>query len=91
MDAIGIRELRQHASRYVQAAKEGRPTLISDRGTPVARLEPLSALEQHLSALVARHGLIAPLRARTPFGPRARLSGPPLSPILEEGRADRLA
>jgi prevent-host-death family protein len=91
MDEIGIRELRQHASRYVRAAEEGRTTIISDRGRPVARLEPLSPLERRLSELIARHGLIAPTRPRTPLSGRRRLTGAPLTPLLDEDRAERLA
>jgi prevent-host-death family protein len=91
MEEVGIRELRQHASRYVRAAKEGRTTVISDRGQPVARLEPLSPLERRLSQLLARHTLITPTRPRAPLSDRRRLTGPALTPLLDEDRAERLA
>lgn len=91
MDEIGIRELRQHASRYVRAAKEGRTTIISDRGRPVARLEPLSPLERRLSELLVQHELIAPTRPRAALSGRRRLAGPALTPLLDEDRTERLA
>ena len=31
MESIGIRELRQHASRYVAAAREGKAFVVTDR------------------------------------------------------------
>ena len=40
MLSIGIRELRQHASRYVRMARGGRRIAVTDRGTLVAYLVP---------------------------------------------------
>jgi prevent-host-death family protein len=40
MVSIGIRELRQHASRYVRMAREGRRIAVTDRGKLVAYLVP---------------------------------------------------
>ena len=43
MERIGVRELRQHASRYLaQVASSGEPIEITDRGRPVARLVPVA-------------------------------------------------
>ena len=39
-ESIGIRELRQHASRYVAMAKAGRRIAVTDRGELVAYLVP---------------------------------------------------
>ncbi|MHB1242422.1 MAG: type II toxin-antitoxin system Phd/YefM family antitoxin [Gaiellaceae bacterium] len=41
MERIGIRELRQHASRWVRRAAAGETLEITDRGRPVARLQPI--------------------------------------------------
>jgi prevent-host-death family protein len=40
MRSIGIRELRQHASRYLRDVERGETIEITDRGRPVARLVP---------------------------------------------------
>jgi prevent-host-death family protein len=45
MDRIGIRELRQHASRWVRRAAAGESFEVTDRGRPVARLVPPAPLE----------------------------------------------
>ena len=62
MERIGIRELRQHASRYVAAARDGRAFVVTDRGTPVARLIPLEDAADRYSHLVAQ-GEITPASA----------------------------
>lgn len=42
MDSIGVRELRQHASRYLALVKAGRSVQVTDRGRPVALLVPVT-------------------------------------------------
>jgi prevent-host-death family protein len=41
MDRIGVRELRQHASRYLERVVRGETLEVTDRGRPVARLVPI--------------------------------------------------
>lgn len=41
MDRIGVRELRQHASRYLERVARGESIEVTDRGRPVARLVPV--------------------------------------------------
>lgn len=43
MDRIGIRELRQHASRYLARVATGETIEVTDRGRPVALLVPAHA------------------------------------------------
>lgn len=42
MDRIGVRELRQHASRYLARVAAGERLEVTDRGRPVALLVPVS-------------------------------------------------
>ncbi|MBK5222111.1 MAG: type II toxin-antitoxin system Phd/YefM family antitoxin [Acidimicrobiia bacterium] len=41
MERIGIRELRQNASRYLARVRAGETIEVTDRGRPVARLVPV--------------------------------------------------
>ncbi|MBV9174948.1 MAG: type II toxin-antitoxin system prevent-host-death family antitoxin [Chloroflexi bacterium] len=41
MRSIGVRELRQHASRYLALVARGERVEVTDRGRPVAMLVPL--------------------------------------------------
>ncbi|MFT4034649.1 MAG: type II toxin-antitoxin system prevent-host-death family antitoxin [Patulibacter sp.] len=43
MKAIGVRELRQQASRYLRDVERGETIEVTDRGRPVARLVPVPA------------------------------------------------
>ena len=43
MRSIGIRELRQHASRYLARVVGGETIEVTDRGRPVALLVPVTA------------------------------------------------
>ncbi len=88
MVVIGIRELRQHASRYVRMAKEGRRVAVTVRGTLVAYLVPaeppsnararLEAVGAYLPAVGSLLDLLPP--PPTPEGSR------PLSEVVEELR-----
>jgi prevent-host-death family protein len=53
-ESIGIRELRQHASRYVAMARQGRRIPVTDRGELVAYLvpahEPRTTFERMVAA-----------------------------------------
>lgn len=42
METIGVRELRQHASRYLERVERGETLQVTDRGRPVALLVPVS-------------------------------------------------
>jgi prevent-host-death family protein len=41
MRAIGIRELRQQASRYLRDVERGESIEVTDRGRPIAMLVPI--------------------------------------------------
>ena len=59
MKRIGVRELRQHASRWLQRVSEGECYEITVRGAPVARLGPLVPAGGVLDRLAAE-GLADP-------------------------------
>ena len=56
---IGIRELRQHASVYVDLAEKGYTVDITNRGRLVAQLVPVRAPGSPLERLIAA-GIIEP-------------------------------
>ena len=56
---IGIRELRQHASVYVDLAEKGQTVDITNRGRLVARLVPAEEAESPLERLIAA-GVLQP-------------------------------
>jgi prevent-host-death family protein len=57
MERIGVRELRQHASRYLARVATGETIEVTDRGRPVALLVPTHA--DRWQDLVARGQVLA--------------------------------
>jgi prevent-host-death family protein len=50
---VGIRELKARLSSYVQQAKSGASVVITEHGTPVARIVPIGrSLEDRMEDLV---------------------------------------
>ena len=45
MQSIGVRELRQHASRYLACVKAGETVEVTERGHPIALLVPVEGPE----------------------------------------------
>jgi prevent-host-death family protein len=89
MDRIGVRELRQHASKYLARVARGETLEVTDRGRPVALLTPVPAdpWEQMIA-----DGRVHP--AEEPGGllgiEPLPYSGRSASEILQEQREDRL-
>lgn len=87
-ESIGIRELRQNASRYVAMAKAGQRVPVTERGKLVAYLvpaeEPRSVFEQMVAAGQVRQAS-ANLRDLQP-PPPAEPGEPPLSEVLQQMR-----
>ncbi|MCY3925048.1 MAG: type II toxin-antitoxin system prevent-host-death family antitoxin [bacterium] len=53
MESIGVRELRQHASRWLRLVAQGETYRVTVRGVPVAYLSPLPEPGDTLARLVA--------------------------------------
>lgn len=90
---IGIRELRQNASRYLRRVRAGETITLTDRGEPFAEIRPLAAHGSQLDRLIATG------RARPPEGDLAAFleAHPPvpaeagerqLSQLVIDARAD---
>ncbi len=85
METVGIRELKAHLSTYVKKAREGETIVITDRGTAVAELRPLSPERAAAEALVAEGRAVwaggRPGRVR-----RIKVKGRPVSETVLEDR-----
>lgn len=88
--AIGIRELRQHASRYVAMAKSGERVAVTERGKLVAYLIPAAESGSTLDRLEATGQYHPAVERLTDLDPPPPLpSGTrPLSEALSELRDD---
>lgn len=91
MDKIGVRELRQNASKYLERVKAGESIQITQRGEPITQIIPLQRLttfERLLAEGKVRRGTGDLLELAAPLPPKP--GQPPISQILDELREDRL-
>ncbi|QDP97661.1 type II toxin-antitoxin system prevent-host-death family antitoxin [Microlunatus elymi] len=89
MERIGVRELRQHATRYLALVKAGETVEVTDRGELVARLVPVTVAETVRDELI-RAGQLAP--AAQPRGRvrrRPATSGMTTAEALDLERGDQ--
>ncbi len=89
MTSIGLRELRQNASHWVDRAASGETIEITDRGRPVAQLGP-QRHESVYERLVATGEITLPTsdESLADIKPLPRRPGKSLSEIVEEMRGE---
>jgi prevent-host-death family protein len=87
---VGVRELRQNLSVYLDRVKKGEALTVTEHGAAVAILRPLAPASNVLDRLVAEG------RATPPSGSVSQLPRPlavklrqPLARILDDLRDDR--
>lgn len=61
---VGIRELRADLSRYLKRVREGEEIVVTDRGTPIARISPANGRSK-LDELIAA-GIVTPAPRKVP-------------------------
>jgi prevent-host-death family protein len=88
--SVGVRELRQNLSRYLDQVKQGESFVVTERGREVARLTPSGPRDSAIARLVAERGATMPrgdlTAVRAPGG--AAAEGPPSGAVLDELRKD---
>ena len=72
--AVGIRELKESLSAYVDRVKKGEALTVTEHGTPVARLVPAS-VPPGVARLVAEGRIVWPSERPVLRAPRVRLRG----------------
>ncbi len=92
MERVGVRELWQNLSAYLRRVSRGEALEVTERGDPVAVLQPIVAPDDAFARLEAR-GIVL----RRGAGNLADLPPPaavkldrPLADVLEESRKDRV-
>lgn len=89
--SVGVRELRQNLSIYLDRVKKGEALTVTEHGAAVAILRPLSRSTNALERLVAAGRATAPSRSPRdlPRALRVKLVRP-LSELLDAERDERL-
>jgi prevent-host-death family protein len=91
-EKVGVRELRQNLSKYLERVKEGEALVVTERGRQVARLIPSSPAAEPYTDLAERFGATVPIArleaVAAELPPRSAPAGT-TDARLAEGRADR--
>jgi prevent-host-death family protein len=87
---VGVRELRQNLSVYLEKVKQGATYTVTEHGHVVAELRPAPVTDDPIQRLIAQ-GLATPAKRSIRDLPKPlRWKGrKPLSKILDELREDR--
>lgn len=86
---VGVAELRQNLSRYLERVRHGERLVVTDRNRPVAELGPPPSTGAALDRLIAEGRVSRPIRRGLPAP--LELAGDPhaLSRALDEIRGER--
>jgi prevent-host-death family protein len=82
----GIRDLRDHLSRYLERVRAGEELTVTDRGRPIARLVPVDG--PHTFDRLVAEGIVTPACARNRKRPTTRVTvtGPVGELVAEQRR-----
>ena len=92
MCTVGVKELKNNLTQYLRRTKQGEEVIITERGTPIALIQPIRSADKAVSleaklARLAAQGVVA-LPTQKPLR-RVRLvkvSGKPISKAIVEDR-----
>ncbi|MGI8792414.1 MAG: type II toxin-antitoxin system Phd/YefM family antitoxin [Acidimicrobiales bacterium] len=84
MAEVGIRELRDHLSRYLDRVQDGEEVVVTDRGRAIALLLPMNG-ERTIDRLIA-NGLVTPARQPSRARPKPLKTAGPVSDLVTEQR-----
>jgi prevent-host-death family protein len=81
---VGVRELRNHLSRYLDHVRDGDELVVTDRGHAIARVVPVNG-ERALDRLVAE-GIVTPARQKKERVPKPIKTKSTVSDLIGEQR-----
>ncbi len=70
--SVGVRELKNNLSRYLDRVQDGEEVIVTDHGRPVARLSRLDPQTDRLAQMIAS-GVVRPPRSATTHRPNRRI------------------
>ncbi|MGH9367921.1 MAG: type II toxin-antitoxin system Phd/YefM family antitoxin [Thermoanaerobaculia bacterium] len=92
MATVGIRDLKNRLTQYLRRTKLGEEIVITERGHPIAVIQPIrgvrraGSLETRLAAAAARGLITLPAGKPSRRVRRVRVRGAPLSRTILEDR-----
>ena len=90
---MGLCEANQKFSKAMREVKAGRQVVLTDRGTPIAIIQPLALPSSDQAALknMREAGILRAAKVRKPMPPwrPVRLNGPAITKTLRAERDER--
>ena len=92
MSTVGVRELKDRLTSYLKKTKNGEEIVVTERGNPIAIIQPIRgakrarSLDARLARLAAEGLVTLPTRKRLRKVRRVRVKGPPVSRAILEDR-----
>jgi prevent-host-death family protein len=92
MNIVGVKELKNQLTRYLNRTKKGEEVLITERGKPIAVIRPAKgnlppmSLEAKLTKLAEEDKIVLPRKKFMSKIPLIKISGPPISSTILEDR-----
>jgi prevent-host-death family protein len=84
---VGIRDLKNNLSKYIERVRSGEEVVVTDRGRPVARLSAVDSSTDRLAELIAAGVVRAPTRTtRHRRPPRIQAKGSVSDLVAEQRR-----
>ena len=81
---VGVRELRNNLSRYLDRVRDGNELVVTDRGHAIARVVPVSG-ERTLDRLIGE-GVVTPARQQRGRAPKPIKTKSTVSDLVDEQR-----
>jgi prevent-host-death family protein len=81
---VGVRELRDNLSRYLEQVRRGEEVVVTDRGRAIARVTPIGT-ERAIDRLIAE-GLVTPASRPKRRGSRRVKGSGTVSDLVAEQR-----
>ncbi len=92
MSMVGVKELKNRLTQYLRRTKSGEEVIVTDRGKPIAMIQPIhsakptKSLEARLARLASRGLITLPTRKPLKRVHLAKVSGIPISKMILEDR-----
>jgi prevent-host-death family protein len=83
---VGVRDLKNNLSRYLQQVESGVEVVVTDRGRPIARLNGIDDVSQDKLATLIAAGVVRPPTSKVRRRPVPLASSGSVSELVAEQR-----
>jgi prevent-host-death family protein len=92
MSTVGVKELKDRLTQYLRHTKQGEEVIVTERGRPIALIQPIksadkaASLEAKLARLAAQGTVTLPTQKPLKRVRLINVSGKPISKAIVEDR-----